>query len=290
MDKLKTPVLVPIKAVPDLFIADRFAASSKQQLQVHNIVRILSVLQPHETSRSLNSVVTEGGADQDAPNDRRPEIKTIDLNDDPLEDILQHLQEACDWIQNGLDSQELGADRTRPGVLVHCRQGISRSGSFIVAFLMRKNNLSYASGLNLARESRPQITPNNGFEKQLRIWEFCKYEIYVPASETGGERKEKPPYKAWKAERDNLLSKGEEDVNRARFSSLADMAARFGWRRQDVVDGEERTNGREPRNEDHEEGLGKGLGQYKRKEAWERVQMMEKEWNERLVKGQVGGG
>src|ERR1700742_5054996 len=107
---------------------------------------------------------------------------------------------------------------------------------------MRKLRLPYASALGLARESRPEICPNNGFEKQLRVWEFCKYSVYSDSIDSDGtghaERKDKPPYTAWKAERDNLLRKGEEDVNRARFSSLADMAARFGRRRQVVVENE----------------------------------------------------
>jgi hypothetical protein len=156
---------------------------------------------------------------------------------------------------------------------------------------MRRFQLSYATALNLARESRPRICPNNGFEKQLRVWEFCRYSIYRDSDGSTEEiRKEKPPYKAWKAERDNLLQKGEEHVNRARFFSLADMAAKFGRRRQELSGSGEGggKGGRADSIVDGEE-LGRSLGDVQRREAWERVQRMESEWNDRLMRGEVGG-
>ena len=64
--------------------------------------------------------------------------KHIDIDDDPTEDILCHLKDACDWIETGLQSgSKIGDDRDehrQVGVLVHCTQGISRSGSIVVAY------------------------------------------------------------------------------------------------------------------------------------------------------------
>lgn len=87
---------------------------------------VLSVLQRHETSRSLNPSF-EGQHGQ-------IQIKSLEIDDDPLVDILRHLEEACDWIQAGLDGGGQYGSLSQPGVLVHCKQGISRSGAFIVAF------------------------------------------------------------------------------------------------------------------------------------------------------------
>jgi dual specificity phosphatase 12 len=85
-------------------------------------VRILSLVEHGEVPRFNHKEVDV-------------EIKHIDIDDDPMVDILEHLQDACDWIQEGLelhpDSKE---ESQQVGVLVHCRQGISRSGSFIVAY------------------------------------------------------------------------------------------------------------------------------------------------------------
>lgn len=64
-------------------------------------------------------------------------LKQINIDDDPLEDFLFHLKDACDWIQIGLpslpamDGEQLAE---QPGVLVHCVQGMSRSGAVIVAY------------------------------------------------------------------------------------------------------------------------------------------------------------
>jgi dual specificity phosphatase 12 len=70
-------------------------------------------------------------------------VKHIDIDDDPTEDILYHLGSTCDWMDAALHSSSLASeahdmdsvDRNHcPGVLVHCTQGMSRSGSFIVAY------------------------------------------------------------------------------------------------------------------------------------------------------------
>jgi protein tyrosine phosphatase len=138
----------------------RFAASSKQQLTTHNVVRVLSVLQPHETSRSLNpAFVTPADTDEGNPAARhQPEIKTLDLDDEPLVDILEHLENACDWIQEGLDGKQQEADRRPPGVLVHCKQGVSRSGAFIVAF--RKHSPDF----------NPFADPKGGFRYVMFVY------------------------------------------------------------------------------------------------------------------------
>ena len=63
--------------------------------------------------------------------------KYIDIDDDPTEDILCHLNEACEWIDKALEGKEAeddGGERRDVGVLVHCVQGISRSGSIVVAY------------------------------------------------------------------------------------------------------------------------------------------------------------
>jgi dual specificity phosphatase 12 len=65
-------------------------------------------------------------------------LKHLDIDDDPTEDILVHLKDACDWIKTGLATPSKRAEGDNSlkqvGVLVHCTQGISRSGSIIVAY------------------------------------------------------------------------------------------------------------------------------------------------------------
>jgi hypothetical protein len=124
-------------------VDSRFAASSVQQWRLHNIVRILSVLEEHNLPPAIRSQRTAQQS-SDSPRPVResgayaaPEVKVLALDDDPLVDILEHLEPACDWIQEGLDMTNSTAshpERRPSGVLVHCQLGVSRSGAFIVGF------------------------------------------------------------------------------------------------------------------------------------------------------------
>ena len=135
----------------------------------------------------------------------------------------------------------------------------------------------------MARECRPLVCPNVGFERQLRIWGFCEYDVYVrelesvPVSES--VLKEKTAYKVWKAERDNLLDRGEEATNKARFSSMATMAAEFGKRR---------LKANENINSKGEDGIVRSEEEEEERKwkSWERVKKMERDWNRRLIAGE----
>lgn len=163
----------------------------------------------------------------------------------------------------------------------------------------------------MARSSCPSITPNPGFERQLRIWEHCRYAIYQtdlvdntkqsvgPAnkdSKNPAFRKIKPAYKAYLAERDNLLKRGEEDINRARLASMASMVALFGRRRMEMESEAEteteslRHEASQPPADAAQKALSsnKIAAEKKRRDSWARVEMMEKEWNARLMGGELG--
>jgi hypothetical protein len=115
--------------------------------------------------------------------------KLIPAKDMVLEDLLGHLNEACDFIKEGINSD-------KGGVLVRCHQGKSRSGSVVVGYsefpfvsngsyigdygvaagqtadqvsVMRECDLSYDEAHQRAREGRPSIMPNSGFLEQLKI-------------------------------------------------------------------------------------------------------------------------
>ena len=57
-------------------------------------------------------------------------------------------------------------------VYVHCAAGISRSSSFVIAYLMRKNTWSYDKSFEFVQEKRCIICPNSNFVKQLKEYEI----------------------------------------------------------------------------------------------------------------------
>jgi protein-tyrosine phosphatase len=80
----------------------------------------------------------------------------------PLEDSLE--QNLTNYLSDALAY----IDNAQGKVLVHCAAGISRSGSIIVAYLMKKNNTGFDTALSMARNRSSRIRPNPNFERQLR--------------------------------------------------------------------------------------------------------------------------
>lgn len=55
-------------------------------------------------------------------------------------------------------------------VLVHCKMGISRSSSTVIAYVMKQQRWPLDVALAYVRDRRPVIKPNEGFMKQLMTY------------------------------------------------------------------------------------------------------------------------
>ncbi|KAG5501532.1 hypothetical protein JKF63_03361 [Porcisia hertigi] len=62
-------------------------------------------------------------------------------------------------------------ERHQGRVFVHCQQGVSRSCTFVIAYVMWKQGLCYDRAYELVRERRRVCNPNFGFIMNLRLWE-----------------------------------------------------------------------------------------------------------------------
>ncbi|KAG5646349.1 hypothetical protein DXG03_003672 [Asterophora parasitica] len=91
------------------------------------------------------------------------------LDDTEDADILRHLLPSIHFIQAELDKGR--------GVLVHCHAGISRSATVVAAYLMYSQKLDTAAALEMIRNVRPNIEPNQGFLRQLEIFHQAHYKI-----------------------------------------------------------------------------------------------------------------
>ncbi|KAF2762132.1 phosphatases II [Pseudovirgaria hyperparasitica] len=234
--------ITPIKAIPGLFISGRrFAFSSSATtdcLETHHISHILAVLEPHERppySPTIRATCT---------------FKHVPVADDPFADLLSHFADCCAFIHSALARHQSSPDSVTDesndssttkdpdpnpihGVLVHCRAGISRSGAVIVAYLMWSRGLTYAAALDLARESRDVITPNEGFVRQLRVWEECG--CAIRGEEDGVE---KGVFVEWRREREGRLAvMGEEELNRERVRAMVGVAVGIMARPGRVLEG-----------------------------------------------------
>jgi protein-tyrosine phosphatase len=52
-------------------------------------------------------------------------------------------------------------------VLVHCSQGVSRSATIVIYFLMREKRMKMKEARKAVEDCRPWIWPNEGFVRQL---------------------------------------------------------------------------------------------------------------------------
>ncbi|CAE7547568.1 Dusp14 [Symbiodinium necroappetens] len=87
----------------------------------------------------------------------------VDVEDMSREPLDYFLKEATDFIHSFIV-------REQP-VLVHCRAGVSRSASVVLAYLVACQRMTLADAFVLLRSRRCIVTPNLGFFEQLSIWE-----------------------------------------------------------------------------------------------------------------------
>jgi len=55
--------------------------------------------------------------------------------------------------------------------LLHCQQGISRSATLVIAYIMWKRKVTFRQALDFVTKKRPVVSPNGGFMGQLLLWE-----------------------------------------------------------------------------------------------------------------------
>jgi len=91
-------------------------------------------------------------------------IINLKLYDDPLQKIYFNLlNDISDKIDYFL--------KQKKGVLVNCYAGISRSSTFVIAYLMNKYNMNLDDAYSFVINKRLIIQPNSGFLKILKLYE-----------------------------------------------------------------------------------------------------------------------
>ena len=115
------------------------------------VARDLPKLQAHSISHVLNAA---GTACANYHEDQLTYM-TLQLYDSPSQELSPVLYSALDFIDTAL-----GAGGS---VFVHCQQGVSRSASIVIAYVMWKRQLSFIEAHAFVKERRGVAEPNAGF-------------------------------------------------------------------------------------------------------------------------------
>lgn len=87
----------------------------------------------------------------------------LNVRDEPEFYIIKYFDQSNEFINKV---------RTSGGsILVHCKMGLSRSPSFIIAYLVKYYNFTVDSAINYLRRKRPYVNINHGFIEQLHQYE-----------------------------------------------------------------------------------------------------------------------
>ena len=131
------------QVTPNLFMSGYDSACNKDSLHKFGISHVINLTSHH------------------CPNSNFSEIEYSDFNlsDHPEFNLIPHL----DQILNILVSKIRQGKR----VLVHCKMGISRAPSIVIAFLIKSLGMPYEKAVDYILNINSRVSPNLGYLIQL---------------------------------------------------------------------------------------------------------------------------
>ncbi|XP_066959077.1 uncharacterized protein ssh isoform X2 [Macrobrachium rosenbergii] len=131
---------------PHVYLGSEWNASNLEELQKNGVGYILNV------TKEIDNFYP-GTFD----------YLNIRVYDDEKTELLKHWDSTFKYIA------QVKARGSK--VLVHCKMGISRSASVVIAYAMKAFNMSLEEALNLVKKKRTCIKPNQAFCNQLKTYE-----------------------------------------------------------------------------------------------------------------------
>lgn len=136
-------------------------------LSSYNVAKNKEIVYDHKITHIINSAadVCQNHFEDDSNNDSNPiEYKisylSFNLKDHAMENIECLFYEVIQFIEN--------ARNNNGRVLVHCIQGISRSVTLILSYLIFSQKLNYDEAFRIVSGKRSIASPNLGFSIQLQ--------------------------------------------------------------------------------------------------------------------------
>lgn len=129
----------------DLFLGSEWNASNLEELERNGIGHILNV------TREIDNFFPD-----------QFDYLNIRVYDDEATELLKHWDRTYKYIRRALE------DGSK--VLVHCKMGVSRSASVVVAYAMKARHWDLPQALRHVKERRACVKPNASFMQQLEIY------------------------------------------------------------------------------------------------------------------------
>ena len=131
------------KITDKIFLGGVEGVSEYEYFEIENIKNVLSVLNDPPQ----------------IPKEKNIRHKIIDIDDLYSENIIKHFKECIEFIES--------SDK----IYIHCTCGVSRSATIVLAYLMWKTHSNFNDAYSFVKKIRPEIDPNNGFRRQLKLFE-----------------------------------------------------------------------------------------------------------------------
>jgi protein-tyrosine phosphatase len=133
----------------NVFLGSFRHAEKRDELVENGVTHVLNCAKPHCSNHDDSFYAPQNIMVQAVDASDSPEFPMLALNFDVCYDFLEHCRK-----KNGK-------------VLIHCLQGLNRSSTVCVAYLMIKNNWDLLKTVSICHAARPYILPNLGFQQQL---------------------------------------------------------------------------------------------------------------------------
>jgi hypothetical protein len=132
--------------LPSLYLGNDKGARNRDGLRSCGITHVLNVSRELANHYPLNF-----------------EYMRIKVVDEPSATLDTHFRESNQFIE--------AARRAEGKTFVHCAHGMSRSATMVIVYCMVYKGWTLLEALNIVRKKRSVVKPNNGFMRQLILFE-----------------------------------------------------------------------------------------------------------------------
>lgn len=129
----------------DLFLGSEWNASNLEELERNGIGHILNV------TREIDNFFPD-----------QFDYLNIRVYDDEATELLKHWDRTYKYIRRAVENGSK--------VLVHCKMGVSRSASVVIAYAMKVRHWDLPQALKHVKDKRACVKPNTSFMQQLEIY------------------------------------------------------------------------------------------------------------------------